>query len=112
MNSASKFKRELFTCSLSTIAGISNDYFSTIIVYLSTSIDKHSCHCYRKKESIRLDDTLHCMYIAPAKTGSRQGIKKPQLIMRWGLKEVVLPRFELRQTEPKTVVLPLHHRTN
>lgn len=25
---------------------------------------------------------------------------------------VVPPRFELRQTEPKTVVLPLHHRTN
>ena len=24
---------------------------------------------------------------------------------------VVLPRFELRQTEPKTVVLPLHHIT-
>ena len=25
---------------------------------------------------------------------------------------VVPPRFELRQTEPKTVVLPLHHGTN
>ena len=44
-------------------------------------------------------------------------IKKPRIYFIRGFytilqKVVVLPRFELRQTEPKTVVLPLHHRTN
>ena len=43
-------------------------------------------------------------------------IKKPRIYFIRGFytilqKVVVLPRFELRQTEPKTVVLPLHHRT-
>lgn len=38
--------------------------------------------------------------------------KKPRKIFSFRAFLVVLPRFELRQTEPKTVVLPLHHRTN
>ena len=31
------------------------------------------------------------------------------LLFHFGLKTVGLPRFELGQTEPKPVVLPLHH---
>ena len=31
------------------------------------------------------------------------------LLFHFGLKIVGLPRFELGQTEPKPVVLPLHH---
>ena len=33
------------------------------------------------------------------------------LLFHFGLKTVGLPRFELGQTEPKPVVLPLHHST-
>lgn len=34
------------------------------------------------------------------------------LLFHFGLKTVGLPRFELGQTEPKPVVLPLHHSPN
>jgi hypothetical protein len=42
------------------------------------------------------------------------GIKKAKVLYnstRLSLLEVVPPGFEPRQTEPKTVVLPLHHGT-
>ena len=95
-------------------------WFAARFYAISAARRKKSGRIYRSKVDLCAGekvDVYKCLNVAEAgleKTARvKKRRKKPLAIRPWfpSLLIVVLPGFEPRQTEPKTVVLPLHHKT-
>ena len=75
-------------------------------------------HCFLKTKNQQLEFLLSCLIISVDQPGLEPGTSRlwvccsNRLSYKSGVCGlVVLPRFELGLREPKTLVLPLHHRT-
>ena len=79
-----------------------------VIIVIAFLLGRQPKGLYSFKMPKVLEKHLYYYYI---KKGDANSLASPSLTLIKNLFEVVLPGFEPRQTEPKPVVLPLHHRT-